>query len=311
MKAVVYKEYGGSEVVEITERPKPEIAANEVLIKVAATSLNPGDINVREGMLMGMFRLSFPFIPGVDVSGTVESVGSDVTHLKVGDKVYAYNPLNRPGAAAEYVAINAAIVAKAPESLPLADAAALPVAACTAWAALFNYGGLTAGQRVLIIGASGGVGTLAVQLAKQKGATVVAVASAKREALLRDLGADEVIDYTTQPLTEGVTAPVNVIVDLTPSNGPLAAGMMPLVSPGGIYVAVAAPPPGGVMRSAGVRFAFAASSPSAEILTKVAEMVDAGQLRPIITERFPLDEYKSAQGKIGTTAGKVLIEVGQ
>ena len=177
MKAVRFHEYGDSDVLRYEDAEQPVPGAGEVRIHVAATSFNPVDDGIRGGYLQGPFPVTLPHIPGIDVAGTVDALGEGVENVAVGDAVIGFLPMTADGAAAEYVIAPAEILAPAPTSIPLADAAALPMVGLTAWQALFDDAGLTAGQRVLINGAGGAVGGYAVQLAKRAGAHVIATAS--------------------------------------------------------------------------------------------------------------------------------------
>ncbi len=194
MKAVQFHEVGGPEVLQYGEVEQPTPAAGQVRLRVAASAYNAADNGMRAGFLP--IPIQLPHVPGYDVSGTVDAIGEGVTGLTVGDAVIAFLPMERDGGAAEYVVAPAEAVVAAPTSIPLADAAALPSVALTAWQALFDDGRLTAGQRLLIVGAGGVVGKYAVQLAKRAGAHVIATASPRSADAVRAAGADQVIDHT-------------------------------------------------------------------------------------------------------------------
>jgi NADPH:quinone reductase-like Zn-dependent oxidoreductase len=197
VKAIRIHEYGGPEVFVYEDAPRPEPAAGEVLVKVHATALNPVDRFTRAGYLQGMANFTLPFIPGLDLAGVVEAVGEGVTTVAAGDAVYGYSNMMRQGAYAEYAVVSAGEIAPKPASLDFETAASVPLVGLTAWQGLFGVGGLQAGQTVLIHGAGGGVGSLAVQFARAKGAQVLATAGSDKLALLRDLGVAAAIDYTT------------------------------------------------------------------------------------------------------------------
>src|SRR3954453_9151685 len=201
MKAVRFHEYGDVEVLRYEDVEQPVPGAGEVRVHVTATTFNPVDDGIRGGYLQGPFPVELPHIPGIDVAGTVESLGEGVENVAVGDAVIGSRRMAADGAAAEYAIAPAEILAPAPRSIPLADAAALPMVGLTAWQALFDDAGLAAGQRVLINGAGGAVGGYAVQLAKRAGAHVIATASPASRDLVRSAGADEVIDHTTTQVT--------------------------------------------------------------------------------------------------------------
>src|SRR4051794_18012041 len=196
MKAVRFHEYGDADVLRYEDAEQPVPGSGEVLVRVAATTFNPVDDGIRGGYLQGPFPVTLPHIPGIDVAGTVEALGEGVENVAVGDAVIGFLPMTAAGASAEYVVAPAEILASAPTSIPLPDAAALPMVALTAWQALFDDAGVAAGQRVLINGAGGAVGGYAVQLAKNAGAHVIATASPRSSEQVRTAGAGEGIDPT-------------------------------------------------------------------------------------------------------------------
>jgi len=198
MKAVYIQEYGGAEQLILGELPKPSIKANQVLIKVKATSVNPVDWMVRDGFMQDSGTHELPLVLGWDVSGDIVELGQDVDNCILGDAVFAYAPIVKQGAYAEYIAIDSDLVAPKPESLTAITAAAVPLAATTAWQALVQGCQLKAGDKVLIHNASGGVGSFAVQIAKALGAYVIGTASGAKQAFVKSLGVDEFIDYQTQ-----------------------------------------------------------------------------------------------------------------
>jgi NADPH:quinone reductase-like Zn-dependent oxidoreductase len=213
MKAVRTHNYGGPEVLKYEDTPRPQVVApTEMLIRVHAAGLNPVDSAIRDGQVKEIFPVKFPWIPESDVSGVVEEVGGNVTRFKTNDEVFALLNPAKGGAYAEYVVVRESDVALKPKSLQHIRAAAIPVAAITAWNALFETGQLQAGQRVLIHGGAGGVGHFAVQLSKRKGAHVIATASAKNHELIFELGADEVIDYHAQKF-ENVARNIDIVLD--------------------------------------------------------------------------------------------------
>ncbi|HUA66733.1 MAG TPA: NADP-dependent oxidoreductase, partial [Alphaproteobacteria bacterium] len=209
MKAVRIHQYGGPEVLAHVEMKRPTPGPNEVLINVQAASVNPVDWKLRAGYMKDVFPLTFPATLGWDVSGTVEEAGADVTRFKRGDEVYA---LLEGGAYAEYAAARETVVARKPRTVDHIQAATVPVAGLTAWQALFEVAQLTAGQKVLIHAAAGGVGNFAVQLAKAKGAYVIGTASGKNQDFLRELGVDEAIDYEKTRFEDAVRD-VDVVLD--------------------------------------------------------------------------------------------------
>src|SRR5438067_13066074 len=214
MKAVRVHNYGGPEVLRFEDAPRPTPGSDELLIRVHAASVNPIDWKVRAGYMKDYIPLPLPFIPGWDVSGVVEAVGSGVTTFKKGDEVYARPDVTAHGygAYAEYVVAKETETALKPKSIDHVHATTIPVGAVTAWRALFDTAGLKEGQKVLIHGAAGGVGSFAVQLAKWKGAHVIGTASIRNQAFLRTLGADETIDYQNRRFEEAVHD-VDVVFD--------------------------------------------------------------------------------------------------
>src|SRR6476646_6151408 len=212
MKAIRIHEYGGPEVLKYEDARRPQPQAGEVLIRVHAAGVNPVDSAIRTGHVQEIFPVSFPWIPGWDLSGVVEELGADVTKFNKGDEVFAIPDATRNGTYAEYIVARESEVALKPKSLHHIRAAGVPVAAITAWNALFDSAQLRRGQRVLIHGGAGGVGHFAVQLAKRKGAHVIATASARNHELVYELGADEAIDYQTQKF-EDVARNIDIVID--------------------------------------------------------------------------------------------------
>jgi NADPH:quinone reductase-like Zn-dependent oxidoreductase len=212
MKAIRIHTYGGPEVLKYEDAPRPQAGEGEVLIRVHAAGVNPVDSAIRGGLVKEIFPVSLPWIPGSDVSGVIEEVGPNVTRFKKGDEVFALLNPAKGGTYAEYVVVNESELALKPKSLHHIRAAAVPVAAVTAWNALFETAQLQSGQRVLIHGGAGGVGHFAVQLAKWKGAHVIATASARNHELVYELGADEVVDYQAQKF-ENVAREIDIVLD--------------------------------------------------------------------------------------------------
>src|SRR3954469_12622196 len=207
--------------------PKP--GAGEVRIRVAATSFNPVDDGIRGGYLQGPFPVTLPHIPGIEVAGTVDALGDGLSGVGIGDDVIGFLPILADGASAEYVVAPAEILAPAPKSISLAEAAAMPMVALTAWQALFDDAGLTAGQRVLINGAGGAVGGYAVQLAKNAGAYVIATAGPRSSKHVETAVADEVVDHPATEVTAAVTEPVDVVLNLAPIDPARLAALLTLI----------------------------------------------------------------------------------
>ena len=212
MKAVRIHEYGAADVLRYEEAPKPAVGAADVLIRVVGTSVNPVDWKIRQGHLKDMIPFHMPFIPGWDVSGVVHAVGEKVAKYKVGDSVFSRSDITRNGTYAEFVSVREVEVARKPATISHIEAGVLPLAGITAWEAMITVAKVAAGQRVLIHAAAGGVGSLAVQLAKSRGAYVIGTASAGNRALVESLGVDEFIDYRTQRLQDAAKN-IDVVFD--------------------------------------------------------------------------------------------------
>ncbi|WP_027866024.1 NADP-dependent oxidoreductase [Massilia alkalitolerans] len=310
MKAVRIHQYGGREVLSIDEIPVPDIAPDEVLVRVVAASINPVDWKVRAGYLAQMIPHQMPLTLGWDVSGVVAAVGSQVTQWQVGDAVYSRPDLARNGTYAEFVAIRAHECARKPRTISHVEAASLPLAGITAWEAMMDTAQVQAGQRVLVHAGSGGVGSLAIQLVKAAGATVVATASGRNRALVESLGVDQFVDYTTTTLLEGVE-PVDAVFDTI--GGEVQEASWSLLKPGGIQVSIISPPDEARAASMGVRAGFVFIGPNAPVLDKLAGMVDGGRLRPIVGAEFALEDIAQAHAlsESGRSVGKIVLYVGK
>jgi NADPH:quinone reductase-like Zn-dependent oxidoreductase len=308
MKAVQVHAYGNSDVLLYGDVTRPVVQAGEVLIRVHATTVNPFDCAVHTGLIAGYFQYELPLIPGTDVSGVVEATGAGVEGLRKGDEVYARAGVTRPGAYAEYVTVPVADVALKPPSLDHIHAAALPHVTLTAWQALFVAGDLAAGQKVLIHGAAGGVGHVAVQLAKLRGATVIGTASVNIR-FLSQLGVDQAINYAETPF-ESVVKDVDIVLDTI--GGDTQERSWGVLKPGGILISTVQPPSPETAAAHGVRQAFIATAPPiAETLTEVAALVEAGKLRPEVSHVLPLRQIQAAHGllELRHTRGKIALQV--
>jgi NADPH:quinone reductase-like Zn-dependent oxidoreductase len=308
MKAIRIHNYGGLEVLKYEDAPRPEPQADEVLIRVHAAGVGPFDWQIRAGHLKDIFPVSFPLILGWDLSGVIEKVGSGATRFEKGDEVFSMPDPMRNGAYAEYIAVPESAVALKPKSLHHIRAAAVPLAALTAWHALFDTAKLQSGQRVLIHGAVGGVGHFAVQLAKWKGGHVIATGSAKNHDLLRELGADETIDYTTQKF-ESIVHDVDVVLD--PIGGETQERSWKVLRVGGILLSLVQPPSEEKAKSVGVRAAMLDSRPDGANLAEIAKIIDSGKLAPVINRILPLSEARRAHelSQTGHTHGKIVLRV--
>ncbi|MFC9636050.1 NADP-dependent oxidoreductase [Streptomyces mirabilis] len=233
MKAVRFHQYGDPDVLRYEDVEQPVPGAGQVRVRVAATSFNLVDANIRAGFMQGPIPVTLPHSPGIDVAGTVDALGEGVTAVPVGDQVIGFLPMAGPGAAAEYVLAPVEALTPAPKSVALSDAAALPLVGLTAWQALFEHVKLTAGQRVLVNGAGGAVGGYAVQLAKQAGAVVIATAGPRSSRCVTAAGADKVIDHTTADIAAAVSQPVDVVLNLAPVEPAQLDALLGLIRPGG------------------------------------------------------------------------------
>jgi NADPH:quinone reductase-like Zn-dependent oxidoreductase len=308
MKAVRIHAYGGADVLAYEDAPHPAAGEGEVLIRVNATSVNPFDCAVRAGYMSAYFAYTLPVILGTDVSGVIEEVGAGVTTFKRGDSVYARGGVTRDGAYAQYVAVPASDVAAKPKSLDHLHSAAIPHAVLTAWQALFGLANLTKGQTVLIHGAAGGVGHLAVQLAKWRGAKVIGTGSRNLD-LVRGLGVDEAIDYSTEPFENAVS---NVDVVLDTVGGDTQQRSWQVLKQGGILVSTIQAPSEESAKAHGVRGAMVFSAPPiGETLTEVATLVDNGTIKPEVSIVLPLQEIRKAHQTVeaGHTRGKLVLQV--
>jgi NADPH:quinone reductase-like Zn-dependent oxidoreductase len=308
MKAVRMHGYGGPEVLLYEDAPRPVAGEGEVLVRIHAAGINPVDWKIRQGMTRGFLDYKLPVILGWDFSGVVEEVGPGVTGWKKGDEVYARPDISRNGAYAEYIAVKASEIGPKPKSLDHVHAAAIPLAALTAWQAMFDAAGLQAGQRILIHAAAGGVGTFAVQLAKWKGAYVIGTASARNHEFLRQLGADEVIDYTAFRF-EDVVRDVDVVLDSMA--GEVRSRSWQVLKKGGVLVSILGPPSQEEAARHNVRGTSVFVQPNADQLRQLSELADAGKVRPIIEAVVPLAEAAKAHEMNQTehTRGKIVLQV--
>lgn len=309
MKTVQFREYGAPGVLELVDTPQPVPGPGQVLVRVAGTSFNPVDASIRAGYLQQVIPVRLPHVPGVDVAGTVAGIGAGVTGRTVGEAVIGFLPMTAAGASAEYVLAPAEILTRAPARLPLADAAAVPAVALTAWQALTEVAELREGQRILINGAGGGVGGYAVQFAKQAGATVVATAGPRSTAAVRAAGADQIVDYTSTDLIAAVE-PVDVVLSLITAEEATMAALVGLVRPGGILVSTASPAPEDVERK--VRTVNVYVRSDAAQLAAIVERIDAGTVTVDVSARYPLAEVATVHelAAAGRTRGKVVVTVG-
>jgi NADPH:quinone reductase-like Zn-dependent oxidoreductase len=299
MHAVLIHETGSPDVLHYEESDRPEPGDGEVLIRVRAASVNPADWKARRGLR----EVPLPAVLGYDVSGTVEVSRAD--GFAEGDDVFG---MSASGGYAEFATASAAIIAKKPAGISHEQAAAIPVAGMTAWQALFDRGGLERGQSALIAGAAGGVGHFAVQFAKRAGARVIGTGSSRNRDFVLGLGADEYVDYTEQDVGNAVSG-VDVAFDTV--GGQTTESLVPTLREGGILVTIANAPPEEAARERGARAELLVTSPSSELLARIAELVAAGDVRVEIAEVLPLTDIQRAHelSESGHTRGKIVLTV--
>ena len=306
MKAIVVHEYGGPEVLKYEDAPRPEPKENEVLVRVIAAGVNPVDALIRSGKYAKVFGTNLPLVPGYDIAGVVEKIGTKIDKLKVGDAVYAYSMWG--GGYAEYAVATDGEAALKPKSISCVEAGGVPAAALTAWQALIDVAKIDKGQTVLIHGGSGGVGSFAIQIAKARGAKVIATASAPNQDLLKQLGADVAIDYTTQKF-EDIAKDVDVVLDSVGKD--TLARSYSVVKKGGFIASLVARPDPAELDKYGIRGASISAKPNASELAEITQLIDEKKIKPIVSQVLPLTEAVKAQEQVAThhTRGKIVLKV--
>lgn len=307
MKAAIVRAYGGK--VEIADIAQPVLLADSLMIEVHATSVNPVDNLIRAGYLKAMLPLQLPYTVGNDVSGVVTAVGIDTSGFKPGDAVFARPQGMQSGTFAEFVAVKAVDVAHKPTNLSHAQAASLPLVALTAWQALISKGHLQNGQKVLIHGGSGGVGSIAIELAKHLGATVATTTSTENLAMVRALGADTVIDYKTQQF-EDLLHDYDLVFDTL--GGAIRERSYGVLKKGGLLVSIIAPADtSGTAEKLGVKSEVFFMWPSGEQLAQIGKLAELGIIKPLIDKTFSLDDAQLAldYSQLGRAKGKIVVAV--
>ena len=310
MKAVRIEGYGNEEVMALAEVERPTPGDNELLVKVRAAAVNPVDWKIRDG-LGELFGLKPPLILGCEVAGTVEAVGSrgssrtGVSDFVAGDEVYGYLSAHS-GGYAEYVAAPASEFVRKPKHINFDTAASMPVAALTAWQGIFDHGELASGQRILITGASGAVGSMAVQLAKNKGAYVIGTGSGWNEEFVRKLGADEFIDYKKAKFEDKVSG-VDVVFDTV--GGDTQERAFQTLKRGGVLVSTVSPPSAEKSKEFGVTVAMVVMMAKGDQLAKINRLVESGKLKVRVATVLPLTEVKKAHqlSSSGHADGKIIL----
>jgi alcohol dehydrogenase len=305
MKAAQITGYGGKDVLKINEIPKPVIESGQVLVEVHAAGVNPFDFKVREGMMGD--NLSLPATLGGDVAGTVAEIGEDVSGFSVGAPVFGQaNAAGGKGSFAEFTPVKASQLVAKPDNIDFVNAAALPLAGVSAYQALVDHMNLQAGQKILIHGGAGGIGSLAVQIAKNIGAYVATTASTDQIEFVRSLGADEVIDYKTQDFSV-ILKDYNAVFDTV--GGETNSKSYQVLKPGGTLVSMVQAPNEERVNQQGIEYVQQGTKPTQERLTAIAELAASGKIKVNIDKVFPLDQAPDALEylKSGGAKGKVVI----
>jgi len=306
MQAIRVYQYGGPEQLKLEQISCPEPQPDEVLVRVYATGVLPIEWKIRQGLFHAFNPATFPYIPGSAFAGVVEEVGSLVTTFRSGQAVFGRS---NKGTYAEYTTVSGETIALKPESLGFDEAATISGGATTAWEALFDHGGLQAGQRVLILGAAGGVGSFAVQLARWKGAQVIGTTGAANVDFVRSLGAETVVDYTSTPV-EQVVHDVDLVVDTV--GGQTLESAWPVIKRGGRLVSTAGQPSKEKARELGIgALFFSGGRPSSERLQTIAQLIDEGQVKATLARIFPLREASLAHelSQSGHGRGRIVLHI--
>jgi NADPH:quinone reductase-like Zn-dependent oxidoreductase len=308
MKAIVVHEYGGPEVLKYEAVPRSEPKDNEVLVRMIAAGVNPVDALIRSGKYAKFFGTTLPLIPGYDIAGVVEKTGTKVTKLKVGDPIYAY--VMWGGGYAEYAVATEGEAAAKPKSITFVEAAGVPLAALTAWQALIDAAKLSAGQTVLIHGGSGGVGSFAIQIAKARGAKVIATASTPNQDLLKQLGADVAIDYTKTKF-EDVAKDVDVVLDSVGKD--TLARSYGVIRKGGFIATLVAEPDQGELNKHGIHGVPISVKPNSRELMEITKLIEEKKIKPVVSQVLPLTEAVKAQEQAAThhTRGKIVLKIAE
>ncbi|MEU5951031.1 NADP-dependent oxidoreductase [Streptomyces sp. NPDC047525] len=333
MKAFMVEKYGDASGMRAAEMPDPQVGADDVLVEIHAASVNPLDMRIRDGDFKAFMPYRLPLVLGNDLAGTVVRTGPSVTRFAVGDEVYGRPDKDRIGTFAELLAVHQDDLAPKPAALTMTEAASLPLVALTAWQALVERAHVQPGQKVLIHAGAGGLGSVAVQLAKALGAHVAATASTAKTGLVKELGADVVIDYRTQDFAE-LLDDYDLVLDSL--GGDNLAKSLRILRPGGQAISVAGPPDPAFARELGanpvlrlamtalsfktrcrakrlgVTYSFLFMKASGAQLRELTPLIDAGKIRPVVDRVFPFDETLQAMEYVEkgrTKAGKVVVSM--
>lgn len=315
MKAVLIEEFGGLDKLKLTDVPRPHPSEGEVLIRIKAAGVNPVDWKVRIGRLEGRLHHKFPLILGWDLAGVIEETGYSVKRFKKGDEVYAYcrRPVVQHGTYAEYAAVPESYVSPRPRSLSFEESSSIPLAALTAYQAIYDAAKLKNGESVLIVGASGGVGGFAVQFAKMVGATVIGVASEQNHSYLKELGADWTIDYVNTDFVDTFknqfSDGADVVFNLVKGDTILKA--RECAKKGGRLVSIGDDPASRFPDEKEIKLHYVFAEPNVIQLDHIRELVESGKLKTFVCAQYTLSEVKKAheQMETGHTRGKIVLKV--
>ena len=332
MKAAIIRKYGNNDLVQIEDVPKPEVGPTDVLIEIAAASVNPVDYKIRSGALKLVIPQQFPLILGSDLSGVVVEVGQDVSSLAPGDEVYSRVNIRRMGTFAQFVAVHEDEVAKKPQNMSHVEAAAIPLVGLTTWQALHDVVKLQKGEKLLIHAGSGGIGTFAIQLAKYIGAHVATTTSAKNAALVKELGADEIINYREEDFVEKIDD-YDVVFDTM--GGTIRERSFQVLKHGGRLVSISGLPDPKSAKKRGfpfwirivlgikdrksmrwarkkdIDYQFLSIQPNGRQLHQITELIEAKHIRSVLDTVYPFDEVKKAIAHVeaGHSRGKVVVKI--
>ncbi|HEU5139763.1 MAG TPA: NADP-dependent oxidoreductase [Bacillales bacterium] len=308
MKAVVIEQYGGTDELKMTEMDQPALKDNDVLIEIAATSINPVDWKIREGYLQEKIKYEFPLILGLDAAGVVKEIGNKVTSFQVGDEVFTRPDILRNGTYAEYVAVDERLVAGKPDNLSFEEAASIPLVGLTSWQCLIDKVCIKEGERVLIHAGAGGVGNFAIQLAKARGCWVATTCSSRNAEFLKDLGADQVINYEKEDFTD-VLSPVDTVFDTL--GGEIQEKSYEVLKKKGHLVSIADVPDEQTAEKYGVKVDYVFMDPDGEELAKIGELLKNEKIKPVIGKTMKLSDIQEAHNlsETGHMRGKLVLKI--
>lgn len=315
MKAIIFEKFGGLEQLKLANLPTPKPETNEVQIHIVCTAVNPVDWKIRLGQLQERMIHDLPIIPGWDAAGIISATGNQVTQFKEGDEVFAYcrKPIIKWGTYAEYICVPADYVAIKPRRISFAEAAAFPLAGLTAWQALFDSAHLRQGETILIHAGAGGVGSLAIQFAKNAGAYVFTTTSEAKQDYVKSLGADVAIDYKKENFAAYIKRelPEKLDVVFDTVGGQTLIESYQSIKTGGRLVSIVEPPNQQLAAQLKIQASYVFVSPNGKQLQHIADLIDEGKIRPIHIEKMPLDKAAEAQEKNsrGHMTGKIVLEI--